>query len=78
MSSVILNDNTADELEARAAASGMTVDEYVRSLLGGGAAADSAPRLSWNEVEGILDEHTHEGPALPADFSRADIYNDHD
>jgi hypothetical protein len=30
MASVILNDRTVNELEARAAASGMTVDEYLK------------------------------------------------
>ena len=77
MASVILNDKTFDELEARAATLGMTVDEYVRLLLGEAGVA-TATRLSWDEVESLLDEHSHDGPSLPADFSRDDIYHDHD
>ncbi len=77
MASVVLNDRTVDELEARAAASGMTVDEYVKLLLGA-AGTTLAPRPSWNEVESLLEEHAHDGPGLPADFSRADIYYEHD
>jgi hypothetical protein len=77
MASVVLNDETVDELAARAAASGVTVDEYVKSLLTETPAP--ARRLPWNEVEAILDELSDdEGPVLPADFSRADIYCDHD
>jgi len=55
----------------------MTVDEYVKLLLGA-AGETSAPTLSWDEVELLLEEHAHDGPALPADFSRADIYCEHD
>jgi hypothetical protein len=56
----------------------MTVDEYVKSLLTETAPAP-ARRLPWNEVEAILDQLSDdEGPVLPEDFSRADIYCDHD
>jgi len=77
MASVILDENTVGELRAAAAASGMTVDAYVKLLLAGGATVD-APRLSWNEVESLLDQHAFDGPTLPSDFSRADIYDEHD
>jgi hypothetical protein len=77
MATVSLDEHTADELQAQAAASGMTVDAYVKVLLTGAAAA-SVPRLSWNEVEALLDQNAFDGPTLPPDFSRADIYNEHD
>jgi hypothetical protein len=77
MATVVLDEQTADELQMRAAASGMTVDAYVKSLLTETAPV-TAPRLSWNEVEALLDEHAYDGPTLPPDFSRADIYSDHD
>ena len=77
MTSVMLDEHTIDELQAQAAASGMTVDAYVKVLLREGATA-SVPRLSWNEVESLLDQHAFDGPTLPPDFSRADIYNEHD
>jgi len=77
MTSVMLDEHTVDELQAQAAASGMTVDAYIMLLLTGGAAI-AAPRLSWNEVESLLDQHAFDGPTLPPDFSRADIYNEHD
>ena len=77
MASVILDENTVDELRTAAAASGMTVDAYVKLLLAGGATV-AAPRLSWNEVESLLDQQAFDGPTLPSDFSRADIYDEHD
>ena len=77
MTSVMLDEHTVDELQAQAAASGMAVDAYVKLLLAGGA-TNAAPRLSWNEVESLLDQHAFDGPTLPSDFSRADIYNEHD
>ena len=77
MATVVLDENTVDELRAAAAASGMTVDAYVKLLLAGGAPV-AATRLSWNEVESLLDQHAFDDPTLPPDFSRADIYNEHD
>ena len=76
MTSVMLDEHTVDELQAQAAASGMTVDAYVTLLLAGGDAV-AAPRLWWNEVESLLDQYASDGPTLPPDFSRADIYNEH-
>jgi hypothetical protein len=73
----MLEEHTVDELRAAAAASGMTVDAYVKLLLAGPAAV-VVPRLSWNEVESLLDQHAFDGPTLPPDFSRADIYGEHD
>ena len=69
MAIVSLDEHTVDELQAQAAASGMTVDAYVKILLRG-AAAVSVPRLSWNEVEVLLDQQAIDGPTLPPDFSR--------
>jgi hypothetical protein len=77
MATVVLDEHTVNELRAQAAASGMTVDAYVKLLLTGGATV-TASRLSWNEVESILDQQAFDGPTLPSDFSRADIYDEHD
>ncbi len=77
MATVVLDEETADELHAQAAASGMTVDEYVKLLLTGPAAV-AVPRLSLSELESLLSQHAFDGPTLPSDFSRADIYCEHD
>jgi hypothetical protein len=77
MASVSLDEKTIDELQMRAAAQGMTVDAYVKSLLTE-SPTTGAPRLSWKEVESLLIENAHDGPTLPPGFSRADIYYEHD
>jgi hypothetical protein len=77
MATVVLDEHTVDELQVQAAASGMTVDAYMKLLLTGPAAV-AAPRLSLNELESLLSQHAFDGPTLPSDFSRADIYGEHD
>ena len=77
MATVVLDEHTVYELQAQAAVSGMTVDAYVTLLLTGPAAV-AAPRLSLLELESLLGEHAFDGPTLPSEFSRADIYGEHD
>jgi hypothetical protein len=77
MAAVVLDEHTVDKLHAQAAASGMTVDAYVKLLLMGPAAV-TAPRLSLHDLESLLSQHAFDGPTLPSDFSRADIYGEHD
>ena len=72
-----LNPQTAEKISALAAASGMTVDAYLQSLLPS-SANGSTPKLSLAELESLLNQHAFDGPTLPSDFSRADIYGEHD
>lgn len=52
-------------------------DEYLKSLLG--VVNGTSASLSDEEFNRILDElPVDDLPSLPADFSRADIYADHD
>ena len=53
----------------------MSVDEYVHSLV---PQTDEASSISIEEFESQLLELSFGGPSLPDDFSRADIYFDHD
>lgn len=77
MATIELDSHTADELNALAAANGMTVDGYLKSLLPClGIAA--MLRLSPSELDALLTENAFDGPTLPPDFSRADIYELHD
>ncbi|MGE0883238.1 MAG: hypothetical protein AB7P14_06830 [Blastocatellales bacterium] len=72
--------DTARMLQANAAARRVSLDDYLRSL----AEADSLAGLqspSLEEFDRDMDELAAglEGlPVLPEDFSRADIYDDHD
>jgi hypothetical protein len=68
-----------------AARAGQTVEDYVRAILmrqPGAAEAVSPSRqpLTAEEFQRLLDELSEPAslPELPDDFSRADIYSDHD
>ncbi len=73
------------QLEEKASRNGQTLAGYLESLAETDVReSDSTPaasaELSNNEFDRLLDELSA-GPALPnlaADFSRADIYADHD
>ncbi len=87
-------DDLERRLRERASRHGRAVEEYVRGLIeedasrperGPGAAApglglDQVPALSDVEFETLLDELASGPPLphLPTDFSRADIYDEHD
>jgi len=85
MGTIFVDEDTETSLRELAAARGMPLDRYMRIL------ADHANRLpvslpkslrdlSVAEFRKWLEDISIELPvetALPADFSRADIYNDH-
>jgi len=76
MAAIQVDPQTAERLNALATASGMTVEAYLQSLLP--APVNGAPaRLSPDELETLVSENSFDGPTLPADFSRADIYDGH-
>lgn len=77
--SIEVDADTANALRARAAAMGVPLDAYLRQLVSDPSPAAPDPmdaegfdrwldELSTGEVSG----------SLPADFSRSDIYSDHD
>jgi hypothetical protein len=76
-----IDERTAQALEAQAKARGLPLDVYL-SVLAGGKDADLEWRQpSLEELNRALDELSADAidaPSLPADFSRADIYHDHD
>jgi hypothetical protein len=91
---VHLPDDLERRLRERASRDGRAVEEYVVGLIerdAAGPASDrgveasgfhaaQAPALTDGEFEQLLDELASGPglPRLPADFSRADIYADHD
>jgi hypothetical protein len=91
---VHLPDDLERRLRERASRDGRAVEEYVVGLIerdaGGPVSARAveasgfhtaqAPAVTDGEFERLLDELAsgHGLPRLPADFSRADIYADHD
>lgn len=75
MVTIQLDDETAAALRLQAARAGTDLEEYLRLLAGRGGAASNP---DWNALERELEVLSGPGPGLPADFSRADIYADHD
>ena len=73
---------TEDTLRAKASRSGLSVEAYLRQLAERDAAVVSVPadEPSVAEFERLLDELAAGPPlpSLPADFSRANIYQSHD
>ena len=76
MTSIQIDDGTAKALSVLAAARNLTVEAYLRSLV----ASDMAwsENNSTAEFDRELEPLLFDGPPLTADFSRADIYADHD
>jgi hypothetical protein len=77
MRTIEINDRTADNLMAQAALRGVTVAEYLEALIPP-ASTSHATNRSLADLDAELEELTLELPTLPADFSRADIYEEHD
>lgn len=75
MVTIQIDEQTAKTLENAASVAGLTLAEYIRSL----AEADSKPvvQAAWDKLEREFEELSVDG-SLPKDFSRADIYSDHD
>jgi hypothetical protein len=70
-----------NDLRAQAQLLGVPFDEFLRELAGNGTPATASDEIPLDQFDRWLDELS-EGtdglPDLPPDFSRADIYNDHD
>ena len=68
---------TAERLAAQAAALGVSAGEYLRSIVPA-VTANGNNDVSFDELDSELERLTLTLPTLPNDFSRADIYADHD
>ena len=76
MANIEVDKKTADTIESLATAEGISTAEYVKRLLPSdpvSANGSSAERFLKD-----LDAIAVDAPSLPADFSRDDIYSDHD
>jgi hypothetical protein len=78
--SAILEDiskETAEALAAQARAKGLSVDDYLRKLLG--VAQHGSPVSTVEEFETDMNALAEKNlPPLPENFSREDIYFEHD
>jgi hypothetical protein len=75
MVSIQVDEQTAAGLERQAKSAGLSVAEYLRSIVPAGGAPT---RPSWDDLEREFVALSTPGPSLPADFCRADIYLHHD
>jgi hypothetical protein len=75
MVTIQVDEQTAVALQTAAMGAGVSLADYVKSLV------DASPResqaSSWDALETEFVDLSVEG-SLPTDFSRADIYADHD
>ena len=79
MASLPVDDHTAQLILARAEAEGVSVDALLKKLLTISPDFSSpSGRLTFEEFRALAEELSTDGPSLPEDFSRADIYIDHD
>jgi hypothetical protein len=75
-----LKPETIDKLAENAHAAGLSLDAYLNTLLGLLNDGTGLSKLSDEEFEAVMDEFSRGSehiPPLPPDFSRADIYSDH-
>jgi hypothetical protein len=73
MVSIQIDEQTAQALEMQAQKAGVSLTDYLRSLV---SPAKKVP--DWDEIAPEIDALSFDGPTLPPDFSRADMYDDHD
>jgi len=75
MSAVLeINDETAELLTQRAKAQGQSVDEYLKSLLGGVIERSAVSDSELEEFMADMESLAEDVEPLPRDFSREDIY----
>ena len=75
MVTIQVDEQTAAALQKAAETAGVSLADYVKSLVD---ASPQEPQLaSWESLEKEFVELSVEGSLRP-DFSRADIYSDHD
>jgi hypothetical protein len=73
-----ISKETADAILSRAKGLGISVDEYLRNLIGL-TEEGTMPSVNDNEFEADMQALAEKNlPPLPVTFSREDIYFDHD
>lgn len=77
MPQIEVDNETAQRVAAQAAAQGVSPGEYLRAIVPAAVSGSNA-MPSMDELDAELESLALELPTLPEDFSRADIYDDHD
>lgn len=75
MVTIHIDERTAEGLSRQARTAGLSVADYLSTLV---PAGQPAGRQNWDELESQFLALSTPGPSLPPDFSRADVYIEHD
>lgn len=79
MVNIELREQTAERISAQAEAKGLSVAEFLEQLVPATDIGVASPtRLKTDDLIEAIEEASFDGGVLPADFSRADLYRDHD
>ncbi len=78
MTSIELEDHTAQALRAQAKARNLPLDTFLKQIAEASAPLNVASGMSVGDLDRLLDSEAGHYPSLPNLFSRADIYSDHD
>ncbi len=81
MTTIKIEQRTAEILKAKAEASGLSLDAYLRLMAETGDGIEPSSEMAAAEIDAVLDDLARGGEGvspLPASFSREDIYFDHD
>lgn len=90
MPSLNISDKLAEILSARATAAGVSIDEVLLQMVSSGSvngglvgrglvgSVRPIPGIAPAELDLLIDQELTEAPPLPSDFSRSDMYADHD
>lgn len=81
MTTIEVEQHTAEILRAKAEASGLSLDAYLRLVAESETLSGQSAKMTASEIDRVLDEIARGGEdklSLPVNFSREDIYLDHD
>jgi hypothetical protein len=78
MAVIEIQDQLAKALRAHADIRDMTLEDFLLRIVETVAPINSTSEFSEDEFDRILAEASSEPPVLPHDFSRANLYDDHD
>jgi hypothetical protein len=78
MISIELEDQTAEALRAQARARNLPLNSYLKQIANAATPLNPSAGVPAEDFDLLLDSLAGNHPPLPAAFSRADIYIDHD
>ena len=78
MTSIELEDHTAQALRAQAKARNLPLDTFLKQLAEASTPLNAASGMPVADLDRLIETEAGNYPTLPRSFSRAEIYGDHD